>query len=121
MIDSKPRKTKEYFNKMNRKLANIEELSSEELSNVKIEILNCSGKSSNLTDVKKLLKDAGFSISKSGNTNSTKKTSIINKSNISEEIIDSIKALLEVGEVSDSDTESTTVDITIILGKDINN
>ncbi len=114
-------RTKEYFNKMNRKLANIEELSSEELSNVKIEILNGSGKSSNLTDVKKLLKDAGFSISKSGNTNSTKKTSIINKSNISEEIIDSIKALLEVGEVSDSDTESTTVDITIILGKDINN
>lgn len=113
-------RTKEYFNKMNRKLANIEELSSEELSNVKIELLNGSGKSSNLTDVKKLLKDAGFTISKTGNTNSTKKTSIINKANISEEIIDSIKALLEVGEVSDSTTEST-VDITIILGKDINN
>ena len=113
-------RTKEYFNKMNRKLANIEELSSEELSNVKIELLNGSGKSSNLTDVKKLLKDAGFTISKTGNTTSTKKTSIINKANISEEIIDSIKALLEVGEVSDSTTEST-VDITIILGKDINN
>lgn len=113
-------RTKEYFNKMNRKLANIEELSAEELSNVKIELLNGSGKSSNLTDVKKLLKDAGFTISKSGNTNSTKKTSIINNSNVSEEIIDSIKALLEVGEVSDSDTEST-VDIKIILGKDINN
>lgn len=113
-------RTKEYFNKMNRKLANIEELSAEELSNVKIELLNGSGKSSNLTDVKKLLKDAGFTISKSGNTNSTKKTSIINNSNVSEEIIDSIKALLEVGEVSDSNTEST-VDIKIILGKDINN
>lgn len=113
-------RTKEYFNKMNRKLANIEELSAEELSNVKIELLNGSGKSSNLTDVKKLLKDAGFTISKSGNTNSTKKTSIINNSNVSEEIIDSIKALLEVGEVSESETEST-VDIKIILGKDINN
>lgn len=113
-------KTKEYFNNMNRKLANIEALSVDELSNVKVEVLNGSGKTTNLTNVKKLLKDAGFTVSKSGNTNSTKKTSIINKSNISEEIIDSIKALLEVGEVSDSNTEST-VDITIILGKDINN
>lgn len=111
--------TQTYFTKMNNKLANIDEISEEELSNIKIEILNGSGKTTNLTEVKQIFKDAGFTVSKIGNTNSTKKTSIINKSGIADNILVSIQNLLEVGTISSSSSEST-VDITIILGKDFN-
>ena len=109
-----------YFAKMNNKLANIDEISVDVLENIKIEILNGSGKTSSLTNAKNSLKNAGFTVSKVGNTNSTTKTSIINKSGVSENIINSIQNLLEVGTVSSSNSEST-VDITIILGKDFNN
>lgn len=109
-----------YFAKMNNKLANIDEISEDVLENIKIEILNGSGKTSSLTNAKNSLKNAGFTVSKVGNTNSTTKTSIINKSGVSENIINSIQNLLEVGTVSSSNSEST-VDITIILGKDFNN
>lgn len=110
-------KVKSYFTKMNNKLANIDEIPKEELSNIKIEILNGSGKANKLTDAKQLLKDAGFTISKTGKTNSTEKTSIINKSEVTENVLSSIQNLLEVGTISSSTSEST-VDITIILGKD---
>lgn len=112
-------KIKSYFTEMNNKLANIDEISEDELSNIKIEILSGSGKTVNLTNAKQVLKDAGFTISKTGKTNSTEKTSIINKSGVSDNIISSIKSLLEVGAISSSSSEST-VDITIILGKDFN-
>lgn len=111
--------TQSYFKKMNNQLANIDEISEDKLSNIKIEILNGSGKALNLTNAKQILKDAGFTISKTGKTNSTEKTSIINKSKISDSIISYIKNLLEVGTISSSSSEST-VDITIILGKDYN-
>lgn len=114
-----PTKTKSYFTKMNNILANVDEIPKEELSNIKIELLNGSGKTANLTNAKKILKDAGFTVTKTGNTNSTSKTSIINKSDISENVLSSIGHLLEVGVISASDSTST-VDITIILGKDYN-
>ena len=116
-------KISEYFNSIDRKVAIVSGISEEDLSNVKIEILNGSGKTSTLTSAKKILNDAGFTVSKTGNTNSTKKTSIINKNNISEDILTSVKNLLEIGTVSNSYTESElapTTDITIILGKDFN-
>ena len=112
-------KTSEYFNEIDKELAIVGELSEEELSNIKIEILNGSGKTTNLTTAKNILKDAGFTVSKTGNTNSTKKTSIIDKNNVSVDILTSIQNLIGVGTVSNSDSEST-VDITIILGKDFN-
>ena len=112
-------KTTEYFNKIDREVAIVSGLSEEDLSNVKIEILNGTEKKSNLTVAKKILENAGFTISKTGNTNSTKKTSIINKNNISEDILTSVNNLLEIGTVSNSEAESN-VDITIILGKDFN-
>lgn len=114
-----PTKVKTYFTKMNNILANVDEISEEELSNIKIELLNGSGKSANLTKAKKVLKDAGFTVSKTGNTNSTAKTSIINKSGLSENVLSSIGHLLEVGDISSS-ASTSTVDITIILGKDYN-
>lgn len=112
--------TQIYLNEMNNKLAGIDEISEEELANIKIEILNGSGKTSNLNDVKSLLKNAGFTISKTGTTNSTEKTSIINKTQVSENILSSIQALLELGEISDSTSSESSANITIIIGKDFN-
>lgn len=114
-------KTKTYFAQMSRLLANINEFSEDELSNVKIEILNGSGKKINLTNVKKVLSDAGFTVSKTGNTNSTAKTSIVNKTNVSEDIVSSIKHLLNVSAEPESDfSEESIIDIKIIIGKDYN-
>ena len=112
--------TQKYLNEMNNKLAGIDEISDEELADIKIEILNGSGKTSNLNTVKTLLKNAGFIISKTGTTNSTEKTTIINKTEISENIITSIQALLETNETSTSDTSESEANITIIIGKDFN-
>ena len=112
--------TESYLAKMNNKLANVDEISEDELSNIKIEILNGSGKSSSLTKAKEIFENAGFTVSKVGNTNSTEKTSIINKSNISENILTCIQNLLGSENITSSTTESL-VDITIILGKDFNN
>ena len=113
-------KTSQYFNEIDKEVAIVSGVSKEDLSNVKIEILNGSGKNSNLTSAKKILENAGLAISKTGKTNSTQKTSIINKNNISEDILTSVKNLLEIGSISNSEEEST-VDITIILGQDFNN
>lgn len=113
-------KVQTYINELNNTLAGIDEISEEELKNINIEILNGSGNSSNLTKVKNIFLNAGFTVSKSTTTNSTQKTSIINKSNVSQNIIDCIQALLGVGEISSSVSEATTINITIILGEDYN-
>lgn len=113
-------KTKTFLNEMDTKLSGIDEISEEELSNIKIEILNGSGSSSILKEVKTTLTDAGFTISKTGSTNSTAKTSIINKTEIDERITTSIQALLESGEISKATSSEATDDLTIILGKDFN-
>ena len=113
-------KTATYFNEMNNKLANIDKISKEDLSNIKIEILNGSGNSSKLTKLKNLLTSAGFSVFKTNNTNSTERTTIINKTNVNENILNSIQILLETGTLSSPQKETTEnfCDITIILGKD---
>ena len=109
-----------YLNEMNNMLAGIDDISTEELANINIEILNGSGKTSTLNYVKTLLKNAGFTIAKTGTTNSTEKTSILNKTEIAENILSSIQALLELGEISDLQSTESSVNITIILGKDFN-
>ena len=113
-------RTKTYLSEMDTKLSGIDEISKDELETIKIEILNGSGNSSNLNKVKTLLTDAGFTISKTGKTNATAKTSIINKTSISENILTSLQALLECGEISNSTTTEPATNITIILGKDFN-
>lgn len=112
--------TKTYLNEMNNKLSGIDEISKEELSNINIEILNGSGKTSTLNEIKVLLENAGFTISKTGTTNLTEKTTIINKTELSDNIINSIQALLEISELSNSPSVDSSVNITIILGKDFN-
>lgn len=85
---------------------------------VKIELLNGSGESSLLTKATNMLKNKGYNVYRTGTTNLTSKTTIINKTSVSSSITDSIKTSLGCGSISSSITSNSTVDITIVLGKD---
>ena len=89
-----------------------------EASKIKIEILNGSGSEKMLTQAKKALTDKGYKVSKTSNTTSTAKTTIINKTGVTTKIEKHIKGILETGNISTSSVSSSSVDITIILGKD---
>ncbi len=87
-------------------------------SEIKIEILNGTGNSKTLQNAIDDLKNKGYNVTKTGTTNATSKTTIINKKGIQESTMQDIKTTLEVGTISDSEVNSSKVDITIILGKD---
>lgn len=119
-------KTKTFINELDEKLLGEQENSEhdnttnseQDKSIIKIEILNGSGSSSTLTKVTNSLKEKGYTVSKVGKTNSTSKTSIINKSKVSTNITNNIKEILGVGTITSTSSDSASTDITIILGKD---
>lgn len=84
---------------------------------IKLELLNGSGKSSNLSKVTNLLKQEGYNIVKTGNTTITGKTSIINKTNQQTRISNDLKEILEVGNITKK-SDNSKVDYTIIIGED---
>ena len=85
--------------------------------NVKVEVLNGSGSSSKLKEVVNKLKEAGYTVSKQGTTNSTARTTITNRTNQSSTITDEIKEMLGVGNVT-TGSKNSNVDISIVIGKD---
>ena len=89
-----------------------------EAGDIKIELINGSGSSSILSEVKKDLTTKGYKISKTSTTTSTSKTTIINKTDVDEKYENDIKNILGVGNISSSSVSSSQVDITIIIGKD---
>ena len=93
-------------------------VSKTEAAKIKVEILNGSDSSAALTSVKKELTAKGYKVTKTTNTTSTGKTTIINKSDVDTKVIENIQELLGVGTVSSSSVSSSNVDITIIIGKD---
>lgn len=93
-------------------------ISSATKSKLNIEILNGSGSSGNLTKMVSALKKEGYNVYKKGTTSKTAKTTIINKSNISEEITENLKTILGAGIVQNSSDENDKTDITIIIGTD---
>lgn len=119
-------KTKTFINELDEKLLGEQENSEndnttnseQDKSKIKIEILNGSGSSSTLTKVTNSLKEKGYTVSKVGKTNSTSKTSIINKSKVPINITNNIKEILGVGTITSTSSDSASTDITIILGKD---
>ena len=94
------------------------QVSKTEAGKIKVEILNGSDSTANLTKVKKALEAKGYKVTKSTATTSTSKTTLINKSDVDTKITDNIKDILGVGTVSSSSVSSSNVDITIIIGKD---
>lgn len=87
-------------------------------SNIKIELLNGSGDGTLLTKATKALKEQGFNVYKTGTTTITSKTTIVNKKAVKEEVTTNIKNLLGVGNVSSSTSTSSSVDVTVVIGKD---
>lgn len=85
---------------------------------IKIEVLNGSGSSTNLQTVVSKLEKAGFKVTKKGETNSTSKTTIINKKEIKDNYVTEIKNAVGMGITQNSQSTSSKVDVTIIIGKD---
>ena len=100
------------------KNTNLTEIDKNDASKIKIELLNGTGSTSALTEVKKMLTTKGYNVTTTTTTTTTSKTTIINKTDIDTKFIDDIKESLEVGNVSTSSVSSSKVDITIIIGKD---
>ncbi len=92
--------------------------SSSSKSEMKIEVLNGSGESKKLQTVVKSLEGAGYKVTRTGATNVTSKTTIINKKDAKETYLKNIKDVIGVGQISNSESSSSKVDITIVIGKD---
>ena len=84
---------------------------------LKIELLNGTGKDINLSKVTEMLKEKGYNVVKIGNTKNTTKTQIINRTNQKTEETKKLKTILQVG-VTSQKINNSKVDYTIILGKD---
>lgn len=89
-------------------------------SKIEVELLNGSGHKTKLEKAKKLLEDAGYSVTKTGSTTTISKTIITNKKDVTDEKLKDIKTALGVGSISTNKTGSS-VDVTIIIGKDFQN
>ena len=87
-------------------------------ADVTIEVLNGSGNSEKLNQAIKELEGAGYEVTRKGVTNSTSKTTIINKQNVADTILTNLEQVLGIGEISDGTSSSSKVDITIVLEKD---
>ena len=85
---------------------------------LKIEVLNGSGSSKNLDKAVSQIEGAGFKVTRTGSTTTTTKTTIINRKAVSNILIKNIKDVIGSGEVSESESSSSKVDVTIIIGKD---
>ncbi len=113
--DKKETKTmvEEYFLNQDEENTNIEQS-----KNIKVELLNGSGNEKILNEVAEKLKKAGYTVSKTGTTTVTSKTTIINKTNKSSEISNDIKTILGTGIISTSSSGNSETDYKIIIGKD---
>lgn len=96
---------------------NTTKASNKQSEKIKIEIQNGSGSTDKLKKLTTLLKEKGYNVTKTGNTNSTAKTSIINRTSQKTEEENNLKKLLGVGTITKK-TNNSNVDFTIILGKD---
>ena len=84
---------------------------------INVEVLNGSGSNTNLSEFVAELKSAGYSVNKTGKTTTTSKTAIINRGEVSDDIISDIKKILATGS-STVGSSSGSTDVTIILGTD---
>lgn len=88
-----------------------------ERSEFNIEVLNGTDVSTNLSEAVTRLEKAGYKVTKTGKTNLTTTTTIINRKEVSSNIENDIKDILKNGVISNGQ-ESGKIHITIILGTD---
>ena len=87
-------------------------------SEITIELLNGSGDKNKLSEAKKQLEDAGFTVKKTGSTTAISKTIITNKKGISDDNLKKIKETLGTGSISTNKSSTSIVDVTVVIGKD---
>ena len=87
-------------------------------ADIKLEVLNGSGNSKALQKVVNELESAGYEVYRTGTTNTTSKTTIINKKDAANTILENIKTILGVGTISSSQSSSSKADVTIVIGRD---
>lgn len=87
-------------------------------SDITLEVLNGSGDSNNLQKAVNQLKGAGFKVTRTGSTSTISKTTITNKKNVKEALLKNIKDVMGTGTITTSESSSSKVDVTIIIGKD---
>lgn len=97
---------------------NTSTASTNKKSDIKIEVLNGSGVSKNLQTAVESLEKAGYNVTRTGTTNTTSKTTIIDKKQVNNTTLQGIKGVLETGVIQNSQSSSSKVDVTIIIGKD---
>ena len=95
-------------------------ISTKSKSEIKVEVINGTGVSSNLQHAVDALDEAGYNVTRTGSTNTTTKTVIMNKKNIGDAVLEGIEQALGSGTVQESNSRSSKVDVTIILGRDYN-
>lgn len=101
-------------------ISNSESISTNSIdkSDIVLEVLNGSGNNQNLQKVVNQLKGAGYKVTRTGSTNTTSKTTIINKKEIKDTILKNMKDVIGIGAIENSESSSSKVDVTIIIGKD---
>lgn len=92
----------------------IVEVTNEEIN---VELLNGTSDQNKLKEVKKLLEQSGYNVTKTGITNTVSKTSIINRADETTGAANKIKELLKTGTIT-SGEKSSNIDFTIIIGTD---
>ena len=95
-------------------------VSTKSKAEIKVEVINGSGTSSNLQHAVNALEEAGYNVTRTGSTNTTTKTVIMNKKNIGDAVLEGIEQALDIGTVQESSSSSSKVDVTVILGRDYN-
>ena len=100
--------------------SNTSTVSTKTKSEIKVEVVNGTGTSSNLQKAVDDLEDAGYNVTSTGVINTTSKTIIMNKKNIGDAILEGIEQTLEIGMIEESNASTSKVDVTVILGRDYN-
>ena len=85
---------------------------------IRVEVLNGTGKNSTLQEVVKILKDNGIKVVKTGNTSQISKTIITNKKEDNSDIMQEIKTIIGKGNITNNKNLNSKVDVTIIVGSD---
>ena len=89
-----------------------------EKSEIKLQVLNGSGDKDKLNDVIKKLKAEGYKVTKNDTTNEIAKTAIIRNKDVSSEISDDIIKTIGTGIKQNSESTSSQINLTIVIGKD---
>lgn len=89
-----------------------------EKSEIKLQVLNGSGDKEKLDDLIKKLKAEGYKVTKNDTTNEIAKTAIIRNKDVSSEIADDIIKTIGTGIEQSSESTSSQINLTIVIGKD---